>query len=99
VKSAEDYQRQGFKLIEEVEIAIKPLKKVLEETCSGKRIDFMSIDTEGYDVEVLLSNDWNKFRPTLLCIEKSDAEIEHILTQNKYSKIAETKVNAVYKAQ
>jgi hypothetical protein len=32
-------------------------------------IDFLSVDTEGFDMEVLKSNDWNKFRPKAIVLE------------------------------
>lgn len=32
-------------------------------------ISFMSIDTEGHDLQVLRSNDWERFRPELLLVE------------------------------
>lgn len=34
-------------------------------------VDFLSIDCEGVDLEVLKSNNWNKIRPPLICIEHS----------------------------
>lgn len=33
------------------------------------QIDFLSIDCEGGDLGVLRSNDWQRFRPSLICIE------------------------------
>jgi FkbM family methyltransferase len=34
-----------------------------------ERIDFLNIDVEGYDLEVLRSIDWDRYRPTALCVE------------------------------
>ena len=34
-----------------------------------KEIDFLKIDVEGYEFEVLKSNDWTKYRPRVICIE------------------------------
>jgi FkbM family methyltransferase len=34
-----------------------------------KAIDFLSIDTEGTELDILRSIDWNAFRPKLLCVE------------------------------
>lgn len=33
--------------------------------------DFLSVDCEGVDIEVLCSNDWNTYRPSLVCVEHS----------------------------
>jgi len=37
-------------------------------------VDFLSIDCEGVDMEVLMSNDWEINRPELVCIEQSMKE-------------------------
>ena len=37
----------------------------------SQQIDFISIDCEGVDMDVLKSNDWDKIRPKLVCIEHS----------------------------
>lgn len=35
----------------------------------GQNIDFLTIDVEGYDYEVLLSNNFKKYKPTLILVE------------------------------
>lgn len=35
----------------------------------SQKIDFMSIDVEGLDMEVLRSNDWQKYKPEVLVVE------------------------------
>jgi hypothetical protein len=32
-------------------------------------IDFISVDVEGFDYEVIASNDWQRFRPKLVLLE------------------------------
>lgn len=34
-----------------------------------KKIDFLKIDVEGFEYEVITSNDWAKYRPTVICVE------------------------------
>ncbi len=47
-----------------------PLSNILEKYLKpSDTIDFMSIDVEGYELEVLKSNDWGKYRPSLLIVE------------------------------
>ncbi len=56
----------------EVKVPAIPLLEVLESYISpNKTIDFMSVDVEGYDLYVLKSNDWNRFRPNLVIVEDS----------------------------
>ncbi len=51
-------------------IPVQPLRDLLAETVpQGTPIDLMNIDVEGLDFEVLESNDWNRFSPTVLVIE------------------------------
>lgn len=68
-KIANGYQKQGYRLIETIKIKTRRLDKILTKYCNNQTIDFFSIDTEGFDYEVLKSNDWNKFRPRVICIE------------------------------
>jgi hypothetical protein len=39
----------------------------------GKPIDFMTVDVEGFDLQVLKSNDWARFRPAVVLFEDEEA--------------------------
>lgn len=50
-------------------------------------VDFMSIDVEGFELDVIKSNNWNKFRPKIILIEALDVQSieEHISSElNQY---------------
>jgi len=67
---AKDYMQTGYTLVDTQEIITRPLSTILRESLpTGTHIDFMSIDVEGEDMNVLMSNDWNKFRPDYLLVE------------------------------
>ena len=51
------------------------LEKYLER---HHRIDFLSIDVEGLDLQVLKSNDWLKFRPKVVLVEILNTSIHSI---------------------
>lgn len=52
------------------EIQTYRLSEVLDKYLPSEQvIDFMSIDVEGLDLEVLQSNDWCKYRPKLVLVE------------------------------
>jgi FkbM family methyltransferase len=53
-------------------VEAKPLREILAEHATGKTIDFMSIDVEGHEREVILGNDWTRFRPRVLVIEATE---------------------------
>ena len=48
----------------------EPLTKILDKTIyKNKQIDFLSIDAEGADFEVLKSLNFSRYKPKLICIE------------------------------
>lgn len=55
--------------IEEIVVDVLRLVDVFENYVQDNQVDFLSVDTEGIDLEVLQSNDWNRFRPTLVMVE------------------------------
>ncbi|MGF7229071.1 MAG: FkbM family methyltransferase, partial [Candidatus Saccharibacteria bacterium] len=66
-----DYEKSpgtDTKEFSEAIVPVRPLKDVLAEN-NITHIDFMKVDVEGLEYEVLASNDWKKFRPEVLCIE------------------------------
>lgn len=69
-ETAEKRQREGEELVGKREIDCLPLANILEEYLpKGQTIDFMSIDCEGMDLEVLKSNDWEKYKPKIIVVE------------------------------
>lgn len=53
------------------QISVRPLSKILNEYLSPSQdIDFMNIDVEGFDFEVLKSNDWQKNKPKVIVYEE-----------------------------
>ena len=47
---------------------------------NDKKIDFLSIDVEGFDFKVLKSNNFLKYKPTVICIEIQKSSFADILT-------------------
>ncbi len=50
-------------------VPVSTLSKILAIHADNVQIDFMKIDVEGYEYEAVAGNDWNKYRPVILCIE------------------------------
>jgi hypothetical protein len=61
---------------------------------SIKKIDFMSIDVEGFDLNVLKSNNWSLYRPSVIAIE--DNQVGD-LTQIYHNNIVSYLMNLDYK--
>ena len=102
------HQISGYVAGERFFVKMDKLDNVLQQYLQGRHIDFLSIDTEGFDLDVLKSNDWSKFRPTLVCAEcikynsngKSDLsnnEIESFLEGVGYEKAYENDMNIIFK--
>jgi FkbM family methyltransferase len=79
----------------EIPVPILPLALVLEQHLpNGQAIDFMNVDVEGHDFEVLESNDWNRFRPKLIVVEDKevnagDSRIIQMMKRHGYEMCAQ----------
>jgi FkbM family methyltransferase len=70
--------------IETVEVPLCSLTHLLDKYVpAGQTIDFISIDVEGADFDVLQSNDWVKYRPKAVLIE-SHQNFESMLSSDLY---------------
>ena len=68
--------KEPYKIKNILKIQTKTLKDILNENLPpNTTIHFMSSDVEGFENEVLNSNDWIKFRPMFLLIENHDSLI------------------------
>lgn len=100
------YLKQGYILENKFKIDIDSLSNILGKYTKGINIDFFSIDTEGYDLEVLKSNNWNQFRPKFICIESISLSMENNVIKNTklhkflvrtgYKKVYDNGVNSIY---
>ncbi len=82
---------------QDTKVKIVPLKEVFVQNKVTK-IDFMKVDVEGFEREVLESNDWKKFRPDVLCIEAgfSASETRKFLQSKGYNRVFNDGLNDYY---
>jgi FkbM family methyltransferase len=59
----------GIKSAAALEIQTAPLRDILAANNVPSDFELLSVDCEGMDVEVLESNDWDKFRPRWIIVE------------------------------
>ncbi|TRX13479.1 FkbM family methyltransferase [Flavobacterium gawalongense] len=58
------------KIMNKIKVPLYSLKEILDNALDeNDRLDFFDIDVEGFDLEVLKSNDWDKYRPKAILIE------------------------------
>lgn len=64
------------KIVNTLKVPVLSLKEILDKQISpSDRLDFFDIDVEGFDLDVLKSNDWELYKPKIIVIE-SDLSIE-----------------------
>lgn len=62
--------KNGYKIIRELKLKTLKLSEILDkQLLENQEIDFLSIDTEGNDLKVLKSNNWEKYKPKLVLVE------------------------------
>ena len=70
------------KITNKITIPLYSLKEILDANLDKKdRLDFFDIDVEGFDLEVLTTNDWNLYRPKVIVIE-SDISLQQDLSSD-----------------
>ena len=97
--------KYGYRILEKRKIETIKLSEILDKYLPNNinDIDFMSIDVETLDYEVLLSNDWEKYSPKIILIEDlkfdinnlNNSDINKLLVQNNYTFFAKT-VNTIF---
>ncbi|MBT8517341.1 FkbM family methyltransferase [Polynucleobacter paneuropaeus] len=94
----------SYKLLEKKEVKVITLSDFLNQYYpKNVEFDLLSIDAEAKDLEILKSNDWEKYRPKIVLVEdlnhqknlSGSSEIENLLTDKNYQMMAKT-VNSVF---
>ncbi|MEO6979325.1 MAG: FkbM family methyltransferase [Mucilaginibacter sp.] len=87
-----------YKIIKQIEIDTLPLADVLDKYLPAEqKIDFLTIDVEGFDLQVLQSNNWQKYKPSFILVEDridfnnlTDSEVYQYLEKQGYQLVAKT---------
>ena len=96
--------KTDYKIVSTKELESVPLKEILDRHVpEGTQIDFLSIDVEGWEMEILQSNDWDKYRPKVVLIEQLGTSlgslendgISQFMREKHYSLYAKT-INTVF---
>jgi FkbM family methyltransferase len=85
--------RYGAAGADVLEVPVRPLREILTEVApdiTTEPITFLSVDVESAEMEVLQSNDWHSFRPTVVCVEAGadPSEVETLLHDLTYDVVA-----------
>jgi len=99
VNSSKNWQpNQLQRVVDEIEVPLVPANDVLAAHLPDG-FDFLSIDAEGVDFEILRSIDLRRFRPAIICIEESTPKHQHdeYLGEAGYDFVARTPDNLIYR--
>jgi len=102
---AKKYIEQGHERIETQQIDVLTFEDVMN-LYFDQAPDFVSLDVEGMDIEILQSIDFVRYQPTVFCIEtitysrggegEKLTEIDDLMANHGYLKYADTYINTIY---
>lgn len=89
---------KGYFIKEVLSIETNTLEAILDQHLpAGQTIDFLTIDAEGLDFQILKSNNWSKYRPDIVLIENylsikkmRGSEIDRFFNSQGYEMYAKT---------
>lgn len=93
----EEMTRWGFKHVTH-QIPVTTLAKICEaHVPDGLQIDFLKVDAESHEREVLLGNDWSRWRPLIVLVEDNGTHLwEPVILQANYLFAAFDGINRYY---
>jgi len=102
---AQNFAKEGYKIVEKVRIKTASINDVIKKNM-GTSPDFVNLDAEGLDFEILKSFDFEKYAPLVWCIEtisfsvsgkgKKDKELIKFLEGKGYLLYADTNINSIF---
>jgi FkbM family methyltransferase len=84
----------------------RTLREILDKSLpKGQTIDFMTVDVEGFDMQVLQSNNWERYRPRYLLVESTatscsdvqKTELHRFLNEKRYEFIGKTVLTTFFR--
>lgn len=105
LSEARNNNNSKYFIKEEIKLQTYRLSEILEHNLpENTKIDFLSIDVEGLDFEVIQSNDWIKFKPKVVLVEIFGKNLDEIVNNEitrflygvGYSIVAKTVNTAVF---
>lgn len=101
-----DSAKNPYNIVEEEKLLTQKLSSVLDKyLLPNQAIDFLSVDVEGLDLDVLHSNDWEKYSPEIIVVEIRakhldellESDIHRYLSELGYELCSRCVLSAIYK--
>lgn len=75
-----EQKNNTYHIKEVIKVKVRPLRELLAQHLGDNQIDFMSVDVEGLDLQVLQSNDWSQYRPKFVLAEILKSSLHDLAT-------------------
>jgi len=83
---SEGRQNEQYRIERTIPVPSFPLSKILDKHLPlNQKINFLSVDVEGFDLTVLTSNDWQKYSPEVVLVEVLDTSLKKLEKDPVYS--------------
>jgi len=83
--------KQRLENFKEIEVTTISLNDVFESHFNGEPIEYVSVDTEGSEFEILSNFNFSKYRPSIVTVEHNytDAQkkLDDLFSKNNYSRV------------
>lgn len=96
--------RSSNSSLKEITTRSTTLKDIFETYLDSRKIDLLCVDVENHDLEVLKGNNFEKFRPEIICVEfhgnmdsLAGSAMNSFLTEKGYELLAVSAPNAFYR--
>lgn len=93
-------------LKEIIKVPLKHIDNILQDNFNGEAPNFLSLDTEGFDFEILKSINFKKVRPETICVEtltytenrteRKEIEVIDFMKEVGYFVYADTYINTIF---
>lgn len=99
---SKDMQNENKDVTEyhDIEINVITLRELFKQY-NVEKINFLKVDVEGYEYNVLAGNNWDRYRPELICIEANHTfkDWRDLLANARYTKVFFDGLNEYYLAE
>ena len=107
MQEAEDLvSNHGFTITKKIKVQVDTISNIVKNHLNGKKLDLLSVDVEGMDLQILKSIEFTEFFPTVICVETisfstkglgiKDLSIKIFLESKGYMKYADTYINTIF---
>jgi FkbM family methyltransferase len=93
--ASERWMSDRQKIVDQIETPLLPINDVIEKNFDSAP-DFLSIDTEGCDLGILSSLNFELYGPRVICIEAPSLAFFDLLGPHGYTMVCKTPDNAIF---